>query len=541
MDFTADLHMIPVLRGGRLPIESLNAVEKHLLGLVNGRRTVQELGRECGFDAELAGRMVGKFLMAGILEVTANAAATADSTPPGNVSVSPIQNKPRNDETSSAVTEDIIIDFYSRLDNSNYYELLGVSPIADRAEIRAAYFSLSKKFHPDTRFLHGSNELKQKLNRIFDRLTIAYETLSGKSRRHAYDASIASDIELWQLENSLKQSVNPSGRPQAGASDSERPPASAASSAATSGISNTQANGPNSIQPQKPSATSYRRTPVQDDVSIGARPRVSRIPVTRSSYTTESPSSTSTQPATQRPSGSRTAEAGMEYQNVSGPSSFRPSYIETAAESLSPEEREARRQQWKKERLKKAIRTGGFESKQHVGNTLTETEVQLIEHARIAIEQQEFEMAIQCVQEVLRRDGENTLASELLRQAQSGKIKSDINEIIRKGRFEQSSGNYDTALELYETAFKLDTRHLEAKYHVAAILLEMRRETRRAIQLCKEIISMGGRKPQYYTTLADLYELCGDHGRAMEYLHKAVERAPEDRELKKRLRSMTRK
>ena len=551
MEFVADLQMIPALRGGRLPLETLNAVEKHLLGLVDGNRTVAELGVECGFGAEVAGKMVGKLLLAGILiESTATPQVKPSEPAPGQsdkakVVVEATSDVAGNDETAQGVTEDAIVKLYAKLENSNYYELLNVTPVAERSEIRAAYFSLSKKFHPDSVFRHGSAELKQQLSRIFDKLTTAYETLSGKSKRQAYDQSIASEIDLWKLEHSLGQSVKSSSVSSDGMT-AKADRATDASQIAKSGESNKSTTSRmRSIQPTKPSTTSYRRTPVQDDVSVGMGARVSRIPVTRTSYTSELQPSSSA-PAQSAPRSSYSGGMSHSNRNDSPPTgSVRASNI-PVTDSMSPEEREARRRQWKQERLKKAMQSGNSTAapaahRQGVSTTMTESEVQLIEHARIAIEHHEFDLAIQNIQEVLKRDGENTTASKLLRQAQSGKVKADINDLIRRGRFEQSSGNYQAALELYERAYTFDIRNLEAKYHIASVLLEMQKDLRRAIQLCHEVVGMGGRKPQYFVTLADLYELIRDRARAIESLQRAVSIAPEDRELKKRLKSMTRK
>lgn len=60
----------------------------------------------------------------------------------------------------------------------NYYEILGVTPDSDEAEIKASYRRLARKYHPDV------NPDKEDL---FKAITEAYEVLSNKMKRAQYD------------------------------------------------------------------------------------------------------------------------------------------------------------------------------------------------------------------------------------------------------------------------------------------------------------------------------------------------------------------
>jgi curved DNA-binding protein CbpA len=64
-----------------------------------------------------------------------------------------------------------------KADFVDYYEVLGVLPNAEIAEIRRVYISKAKEHHPDA---GGSTEKMQKLNS-------AYKTLSSTSSKAAYD------------------------------------------------------------------------------------------------------------------------------------------------------------------------------------------------------------------------------------------------------------------------------------------------------------------------------------------------------------------
>ncbi len=68
---------------------------------------------------------------------------------------------------------------------TNYYEILGVSPLASTAEIKAAFRKLSKKFHPD---LNGNDPYFESM---FIKVQKAYEVLQNPELRARYDNLLA--------------------------------------------------------------------------------------------------------------------------------------------------------------------------------------------------------------------------------------------------------------------------------------------------------------------------------------------------------------
>lgn len=97
-----------------------------------------------------------------------------------------------------------ILHAYHRLSEVDFYQLLGVQRGADKAEIRAAYFRLSKRFHPDTLYGKKLGTFKTKMEKVFEHLTRAYETLGKKKRRQSYDAYLAVQDETKAMESGLK-------------------------------------------------------------------------------------------------------------------------------------------------------------------------------------------------------------------------------------------------------------------------------------------------------------------------------------------------
>ena len=69
-----------------------------------------------------------------------------------------------------------------------YYDVLGVSPKATQAEIKSAYYKLSKIHHPDINKKAGAKSM-------FTQISEAYETLGNNKKRRMYDQGIYSRNE----------------------------------------------------------------------------------------------------------------------------------------------------------------------------------------------------------------------------------------------------------------------------------------------------------------------------------------------------------
>ena len=98
---------------------------------------------------------------------------------------------------------DEILTLERELDSLNYYQILKVSPSAYPEEIKRAYFNFAKLYHPDRFAKNVSPEIKEKAQRIFVKITKAYETLIDPKKRKEYDSSpkkektdFSKDIEL---------------------------------------------------------------------------------------------------------------------------------------------------------------------------------------------------------------------------------------------------------------------------------------------------------------------------------------------------------
>jgi curved DNA-binding protein CbpA len=103
-------------------------------------------------------------------------------------------------------------ELHGALRTMNHYQLLGVTSQATTREVRAAYFALSKRFHPDAFFRKEIGGYRAKLESVFDALTGAYETLRRGGTRSDYDDSIGLPQALRHLPESSRSSRPPGAR-----------------------------------------------------------------------------------------------------------------------------------------------------------------------------------------------------------------------------------------------------------------------------------------------------------------------------------------
>lgn len=92
---------------------------------------------------------------------------------------------------------------------ADHYELLGVAHDATRGDIRDAYFRLAKLFHTDTLYGQDLGEYGRRMDNVFQAVTEAYEVLSRKNKRRAYDAYLAAYGETSELDDVVMPSAPP--------------------------------------------------------------------------------------------------------------------------------------------------------------------------------------------------------------------------------------------------------------------------------------------------------------------------------------------
>lgn len=73
---------------------------------------------------------------------------------------------------------------YRHVSNKNLYKILDIQPNASSAEIKAAFYKLSKKYHPDVARNLGNSQTQTTL---YLEIRNAYDVLKDKKKRREYD------------------------------------------------------------------------------------------------------------------------------------------------------------------------------------------------------------------------------------------------------------------------------------------------------------------------------------------------------------------
>lgn len=103
---------------------------------------------------------------------------------------------------------------FARLDDAeNYYHVLDLSRDAEASEIKRAYHSLAKRFHPDRFHKDADPKVYGRIEDAFTRISQAYETLKDQRMRAAYDRSLAQSANA-KTPPKTAQPETPAAKPE---------------------------------------------------------------------------------------------------------------------------------------------------------------------------------------------------------------------------------------------------------------------------------------------------------------------------------------
>jgi curved DNA-binding protein CbpA len=163
-----DAKVMRVDAGRLIPMES------YVLSRIESPIVVSEVGALSGIADEEAHRAVCALVAVGLLKLQGDQKEAAE--------------EPAREagDSTGRLREEVTrkLHFYNSAD---FYEILGVTRQATTADIKAAYYQLAKKFHPDRHRNTEHSDLRGKLETLLSLITQAYDTLSEPPQRAAYD------------------------------------------------------------------------------------------------------------------------------------------------------------------------------------------------------------------------------------------------------------------------------------------------------------------------------------------------------------------
>lgn len=167
-----------------------------VLSLIDGNASIEELCSRSGLGDFNTLRAIYALLAlrlaeTGALKITKGAKLVCKAVrDAGEVK----EEKTPGPETAELLTMAMLHEAHARLTRQNHYEALGVGRDATAQEIRKAYFTLAKRYHPDRHFGPSLSEMKGELEALFNAIHAAYETLSSQDRRDQYDRELSAGI-----------------------------------------------------------------------------------------------------------------------------------------------------------------------------------------------------------------------------------------------------------------------------------------------------------------------------------------------------------
>lgn len=196
------LHPDPAYRFQELALE---ADERTLLALADGRRTSRELVEKSGLKPQHAKQLLYTLLATETMQASAKPARKKDVAAFGETAPSlsrPPPLKKRADAVFSSGRSQVdevpvdeqrirLVERARAMKRQNYFEMLGVSRSATLDEITRAYHALVREVHPDRMRKHVPADARALAEQITAQIKIAFETLADDKRKTAYMQKLA--------------------------------------------------------------------------------------------------------------------------------------------------------------------------------------------------------------------------------------------------------------------------------------------------------------------------------------------------------------
>ncbi|HVU05373.1 MAG TPA: DnaJ domain-containing protein [Polyangiaceae bacterium] len=392
----------------------------------------------------------------------------------------------------------LILDTFYRLERVSHYELLKVPRNVDKKAVKSAYYEVVGTFHPDK--YHGKQlgSFKPKLEKIFQRLTEAHDTLSRAKLREEYDRFLESQLATRELDAAADPS---SALPEV--DEIFREMEREARMAADAG----QSSSPPPRSSSPPGAGSDRPAPT------GSHPNEARPSgAPSSSPPVDRPAMTADE---RRRALARKLGAGGSMP----PSSARPQEGPTAKEAAA-------------DALKRR-----YES--HLNQARVDRLKRYMDAANDAIKLKNYVAATNALRIALSLAPEDPELQARFEAAEKQAAAGLADQYIEQAKYEERRNEFGAAAALYERAIR---GRPSAQLHerTAHCLLEGRGDPKSASEHARKAVEMSPNETSYRITLARVYARAGMENSAIGELERARTLDPSDDTIKDWIRRVKR-
>lgn len=179
----------------------LTPTDGYVLSRVDGTLSAREVIQATPLEADDTQRSLFGLLCTGVVEylplppkpkpaVRMPRARPAPPPPPDPAAEPTPEQQAHTAEMDARRQE--ILETFEKLKGSTHFDVLGIPRTANESQVKAAYFNLAKRFHPDTRHDPALADLRDKMDAIFIRLGHAFEVLRNQRTRLPYEATLPS-------------------------------------------------------------------------------------------------------------------------------------------------------------------------------------------------------------------------------------------------------------------------------------------------------------------------------------------------------------
>ncbi|NLH49847.1 MAG: response regulator [Myxococcales bacterium] len=164
--------------------------ERELLAAADGRRTLGEAAGESPLGLMAALRLTGALVCLDVVRLAA--VETHPDLESYRTQVPPTADEPEADPRFREQCRELK-SFFVRMDDLNYFDLLGVKLDVEPEALHQAYVQLERKFHPDVFTLKAPQRVRNMAETVSRRLKDAYDTLKDPRARRNYARKLGLD------------------------------------------------------------------------------------------------------------------------------------------------------------------------------------------------------------------------------------------------------------------------------------------------------------------------------------------------------------